>query len=134
MLFDTKKCKQETSFLLGLPFGPEAGPFTSTFTLGALTSTSGTLTFTSGTFTLGALGTSGIFTRMGRPLPEPPDPDPLSESPDPDPCPDPRLEPWPDPCPDPFVYVAVTAAANVINQTYVCVVRYIGKKSFTKIR
>ena len=100
MLFDTKKCKQETLFLLGSPFGPEAGPFTSTFTLGALTSTSGT------------------FTRIGRPLPEPPDPDP---------CPDPRLEPRPDPRPDPFVDVAVTATVNVINQTYMCDVRYMGK-------
>ena len=114
MLFGNKKFKHETSFLLGSPFGPGAGPFISTFTLGTLTSTSGTLTFTSGT-----------FTRIGRPLPEPLDPDPLPEPPDPDPCPDPRPEPrpdprpdpCPDPCPDPFLYVPVTAPVMVLNQT-----------------
>ena len=102
---------------LDAPLWPGAGILTSTFTLGSCTLTLGTLTSTSGTLTF----TSGTFTRIGRPLPEPPDPDP---------CPDPRLEPRPDPRPDPFVDVAVTVAVNAINQTYQCVVRYIGKKSF----
>ena len=98
---------------LDAPLWPGAGILTSTFTLGSCTLTLGPLTSTSGTLTF----TSGTFTRIDRPLPEPPDPDP-------------RPEPRPDPRPDPFVDVAVTAAVNVINQTYQCVVRYIGKNSF----
>ena len=121
MLFDNKKFKQETLFLLSSPFRPGAGLSISTFTLGTLTSTSGTLTSTSGTLT----STSGTFTRIGPPLPEPLDPDPLPEPSDPDsfpdprpePRPDPRPDPCPDPCPDPFLYVAVTAPVMVLNQT-----------------
>ena len=99
---------------LDSPLWPGAGIFTSTFTLGTLTSTSGTLTSTSGTLT----STSGTFTRIGCLLPEPRDPDP-DPCPDlrPEPRPDPRPDPCPDSCPDPFLYVAVTAAVNVINQT-----------------